>query len=308
MLSVIIPVRNTREFASICLQSAARTFATLAEKTEAGTAGFEFILIDDNSKASSGIIELFQQFRSSVPFKTTIARLKERKYYTYAVSLGLSLARGEEMLLISHDMIVTPAYVRWVRQAAQSDSTVGIVRGCSGHIDLFPQHQVRPVLPLRNYDDVCSFSQYVARYYQGTVEEDRFLIGDSFLVKRAVIDRIGVMDPSYVHLFGDVDFGLRAQRAGFKIVCAKGAWLHHEGNAHTKNLLASGVSVEDLQSEAAKLVAGAYSVFRKRWDVGLPDLCGAVAEFDFEGMRKKAVEFDERVALLKVDEKVWELM
>jgi GT2 family glycosyltransferase len=235
MLSVIIPVRNTREFASTCLVCASRTFAALG-----GAEDFEFILIDDDSDPASGIVELFRQFRESVPFKTTIAHLKQRQYYTYACALGMSLARGSEVLLLSHDMIVTPPYVKWLREAAASDASVGTVRGASEHVDLFPQHVITPPLPLRTFEDVCSFSRYVGRYYGPDVVEDRFLIGDSFLVKRAVIDRIGVMDTTYRHLLGDVDFGLRVQRAGFKLVCAKGAWLHHEGSGHTKSLLASG--------------------------------------------------------------------
>ena len=28
--------------------------------------------------------------------------------------------------------------------------------------------------------------------------------------------------------FGDIDYGVRAHLAGFKLVCAKGAWLFHE--------------------------------------------------------------------------------
>src|SRR5438552_2574233 len=100
MLSVIIPVRNTREFAGHCLEAAARTFGALGRPEE-----FEFILIDDQSDAESGILELFRRFRDSVKSKTKIVHLKQRQYYTYACSLGFSLARGDAMLLISHDMI-----------------------------------------------------------------------------------------------------------------------------------------------------------------------------------------------------------
>ena len=64
--------------------------------------------------------------------------------------------------------------------------------------------------------------------------EDQVLSGDSILVKRAVLERIGVMDTQFFGYFGDVDFGLRCHLAGFKLICAKGAWLRHEGAGHIK--------------------------------------------------------------------------
>lgn len=40
---------------------------------------------------------------------------------------------------------------------------------------------------------------------------------EGFLVRRAVVDRIGLPDPSYFIFYDDVDFALRARRAGFRI-------------------------------------------------------------------------------------------
>ena len=44
-----------------------------------------------------------------------------------------------------------------------------------------------------------------------------------------LLDKVGTFDPRYFGYFGDIDFGLRVQRGGLKMVCAKGAWLWHEG-------------------------------------------------------------------------------
>jgi GT2 family glycosyltransferase len=59
--------------------------------------------------------------------------------------------------------------------------------------------------------------------------EDRLLTGDVMLVKRAVLGRVGVMDSRLFGSVGDMDIGLGAQRAGFRLVCATGVWLYHEG-------------------------------------------------------------------------------
>ena len=150
------------------------------------------------------------------------ARLKERGFYTRAVSVGMSFAQGESVLMVGHDMMMTPAFVKRMMEVAATDAGVGLVRGCSQYMDGCPEHQYGPVFETRGYQDVVNFSEYAARYYQQESAALRFLIGDSFLVKRAVIDRIGVMDVGFVHLFGDLDYGVRAQRAGYQIVCARG--------------------------------------------------------------------------------------
>jgi hypothetical protein len=55
-------------------------------------------------------------------------------------------------------------------------------------------------------------------------------------------------------------------------------------------------------------VSDSYSVFRNRWDQTLPELCGAVADFNFEKMRQSAVKFEERVPPMEIDHNVVELL
>lgn len=42
------------------------------------------------------------------------------------------------------------------------------------------------------------------------------------LVPRRVFDAIGPLDPTYTHSMGDIDYGYRAQEAGFRVVVAPG--------------------------------------------------------------------------------------
>jgi GT2 family glycosyltransferase len=52
--------------------------------------------------------------------------------------------------------------------------------------------------------------------------------GCMMLVKRQVIDKIGLMDEKYFLYFDDLDWGLRAQRNGFKsIYCHKAVAFHN---------------------------------------------------------------------------------
>ncbi|MDZ4850664.1 MAG: hypothetical protein SGI77_15365 [Pirellulaceae bacterium] len=122
----------------------------------------------------------------------------------------------------------------------------------------------------------------MASYYGLAVQVDRFLVGDSFLLKRSVVDKIGVMDIGYRHFFGDIDYGLRAQRAGFKLVCAKGAWLYHEGSGHARD---PHTGKKDSRDEIVQLTADAVTRFCQKWDPSLPLERQSAETLDYERLR-----------------------
>jgi GT2 family glycosyltransferase len=72
----------------------------------------------------------------------------------------------------------------------------------------------------------------VAQDFAGACVADEFLTGDAFLVSRAVLDRIGTLDPLFFGYFADHDFGIRAQIAGFNLVLARGAFAFHQQAAN----------------------------------------------------------------------------
>lgn len=287
MLSVVVAVRNSRQSAVNCLDALGRTFAALGPGG-AGPGGAEFVFIDDGSDAPCGIPGLFTSFRaafSGAPVQ--IVRFPRRRYYTYALAVGLSLARGDQVLFVSHDMMATPDYVRAMTRAAAADPTLGVVRGTSGHVDGFPQHVYHPPFPTRTYDDVLAFSAYAARYWGDAVVEDDLLIGDSFLVTRAALDRVGVFDTGYHWFFGDLDFGLRVQRAGLRLGCAKGAWLYHEGAGHRRDeLVTTGKPEIVLHAAETQIVQAAYARFRDKWGgAGMPAAYPGFRAIPFAALR-----------------------
>jgi GT2 family glycosyltransferase len=185
-------------------------------------------------------------------------------------------------------MVITPYYLRTLLEVAELEPDFGIVRGTSDYVDCFPQHQVRPPLPIRGITDIFNFSKLVRTYEGLHCDDDDFLTGDAFLVKRVVLDRIGVMDSRYFGYFGDIDFGLRAQRAGFRLGCAKGAWLRHVGAAYYKTEAArSGRAYAEVHAARMAVVQAAYAQFRAKWDPALPEQYPGVQHVEFAALRAR---------------------
>ena len=282
MLSIILSARNTAQLTAQCLASILRAARVL------GSTPLEMILLDDASDPAQRIPEMFADFQRQLPrtARTVIFQFKEQQHYTRALAYGLSEAEGSSVLFVSHDMMLTADYLRTLLAVAASDRSIGLVRGTSTYVDNFPQHQVIPPLPLRSFEDVDAFGRYVCDYWGLQWVEDAMLTGDSMLITRAAIKKIGVYDPRYFGYFGDIDYGLRLQRAGFKMVCAKGAWLWHEGAGAYKSMQAqTGEDPATIQARRMQTVNDAYGLFREKWDASLPAAYPGMAALDFARLR-----------------------
>ena len=282
MLSIILSVRNTAPLAAQCLGSILRAVRVL------GSTPLEMILLDDASDAAQRIPEIFHDFQRQLPksARTVVFQFKEQQHYTRSLAYGLSEAEGDAVLFISHDMMVTADYIRTLLAVAASDRTIGLVRGTSTHIDGFPQHVVAPPLPLRSFEDLDAFSRYVSEYAGLQWVEDAMLTGDSMLITRAAIEKVGIYDPRYFGHFGDIDYGLRLQRAGFKMVCAKGAWVWHEGaGAYKSQQAQTGEDYSAIHARRMQTVNDAYVQFREKWDASMPAAYPGAASLDFARLR-----------------------
>ena len=60
-------------------------------------------------------------------------------------------------------------------------------------------------------------TEYGARNEMPARVEVKIVAFEGFMVRRRVIDSIGLPDPSFFIFYDDVDYALRAQRAGFRI-------------------------------------------------------------------------------------------
>ena len=61
-----------------------------------------------------------------------------------------------------------------------------------------------------------------------------YITGCCMLIKREVVEKIGLMDEDYFLYFEDVDWCLKARRAGYKCVLASNSKIWHKVSQSTK--------------------------------------------------------------------------
>ena len=266
MPSIIVPARNNGEFTATCL-------GALLHSVDRLKLSCEFILIDDASVPEDRLLDVFQKHRSQAKgHQTKIIRAKKHQHYTGVFSAGLQLASRDVIFFISNDMFITASFLQVLLLVSSLSREFGIVRGTSNHADSHPEHTVVPQQMPKTYKEIDDFSRGIYSANACRYEEDQVLSGDAILVKRDLVDRIGVMDLRFFGYFGDIDYGMRAHLAGFKLVCAKGAWLYHEGAGHVKaeQTRRPDTTFEELHRRRMQMVNVAYQEFRKKWHIETP--------------------------------------
>jgi GT2 family glycosyltransferase len=280
MLSIVMAARNVQELAANCLRSLLAAVASLGIESQV-----EYLLVDDASEPGREVAPLMVSVRGQTRAPVRVLRFTARQHYTRALAHAFSIVQGQSILFISHDMIVTPAYIRTLLAVAALDPSFGIIRGTSNYVDCFPNHVIKPSPPTRTVNDASPFAEHMAAYHGLTSEEDPFLTGDSMLIQPGVLAKVGVFDPRYYGYFGDIDYGLRVQRAGFKLICAKGAWLLHKGAAYYKDEAAGG-DLAPVHAARMQVVDRAYMAFREKWDLAMPpNYPGAPQQIDLARLR-----------------------
>ena len=198
MLTIVVLFRNMGRITVDCVQILADTLRSLYLDRAQG----EVIFVDDASEPGQEVTPMLRQMREAYPLPVRILRFKTRQHYTRGLAHALSAARGH-VLFISHDMLVPRAYIRGVLEVAALDPSFGIIRGVSTYVDVFPQHKVEPPSGVGDLLQLNSFASFVADRWGLANVEDEFLTGDSMLIKREVIDKIGVFDSKFVGYYGD---------------------------------------------------------------------------------------------------------
>jgi GT2 family glycosyltransferase len=274
--SIIVPARNNPEFTSMCLSTI--LFAVSRLKLSC-----EFILVDDASAPQERILDVFRNHRvNATGHETKIIRSRKHQHYSGVFSIGLHHATRDLIFFISNDMLVTPTFIEGLMLVSSLSRDIGIVRGTSNYTDSHIEHKVEPQQPLKTYQDIEAFSRNIFAANGCRWVEDQLLSGDAILLKRSLVDRIGVLDLRFFGYFGDMDYGARAMMAGFKLVCAKGAWLFHEGSGHVKHEMQqdAAITFDVARDRRMALVEAGYGEFLRKWQVEAPEMWSAGTAVD----------------------------
>ena len=221
-VDIVLCVHNALEDVKECLTS-------IRQYTKVD---YRLLIVDDGSQPET------RDFLKSWVQEVSVATLFRNEMacgYTKAANIGLRASKGDYVILLNSDTIVTPGWIEKLIECATSRKDIGIVGPLSNCAswqsipEIFDKNGGWMINNLPEGYSLEMFNNIVANISEKTFPCVSFVNGFCYMIKRAVIDAIGWLDEeSFPYGYGEEnDFSIRARKAGFKLAIADHAYVYH---------------------------------------------------------------------------------
>jgi GT2 family glycosyltransferase len=193
------------------------------------------LIFFDNGSTDDTVTFVQKEFSSNEKFR--IVNIPNNSNPPAANNKATEHAKGKYIFFLNNDVEIEPNSIRELVKAMESDSSVGIAMSKVMSFDRLRIQSVGALLDLRLIELPLGNGEEDKGQYD-TVSQTTCPFGASMIVKKSLFKRIGCFDPKYRFYHDDIDLGLRARLAGFKVVCVPTSIVYHKGDAtssHTFN-------------------------------------------------------------------------
>lgn len=201
---------------------------------------FEIIVVDNASRDDSAAA-----LRAAYP-KVKIIKNPENRGFPPAVNQGIKAAQGEYILLLNPDVTVTAGALETLLNFLAEHPRAGAA-GCrivnpDGSVQLSGKRFPDPLVMLFvtfNLHKLFPNNPITRKYYDALEDYDQthrveHLMASCLMVRRSVVDEIGLMDENFFLYCDDVDWCYRIHLAGHEIWYLADAQVVHAKGATTK--------------------------------------------------------------------------
>ena len=225
LVSIIIPNKDSIEVLSRCIDS-------IEEKTD--YRNFEIIIVENNSALES----TFEYYRHVQVTYNNVRVVYWPSEFNYSKinNFGADNACGEYLLLLNNDTeVIEGDWLNSMLGFCQRDD-VGIVGAKLLYPDDTIQHAGVAMLTCKSLADAggpvhvfCHLDSEDYGYMNRAAfsQDVSIVTGACMLVKHSVFDSLGGLSERYAVAYNDVDFCLRARKAGYLVVYDADAVLYH---------------------------------------------------------------------------------
>ncbi|MGF9915646.1 glycosyltransferase [Paenibacillus ehimensis] len=215
--SIVIATYNKLEYTQLCIESI-RKFTSQHD--------YEIIVVDNHSTDDTAAW-LSRQSDIKVVFNT------ENLGFPKACNQGIEISTGDNILLLNNDTIVTENWLTNMLTCLYSSEEIGAVGSVTNSCSYGQSIQV----PYRSVEEMHQFAAQFNQSSNPELWEERLkLVGYNMLLKKQVLDEIGLLDERFTPgNFEDDDLSLRIKLAGYKLYLCKDTFIHHFGSVSFRN-------------------------------------------------------------------------
>jgi GT2 family glycosyltransferase len=220
--SVVIVTFNNESCIAECLHS---VLLTLDD-------GDEVIVVDNAS--SDKTLEVVCRFLAQTS-RLKIVENPTNLGYSAGCNVGLKASSGQHLVLLNPDTIVWPRWLEKMKRAFREG--VGAVGPMSDNVGgvQYIGHDLEPGIRLQEIQD------HLTEQFARQSVETKLLIGFCLLLRRDIMDRIGILDENLFLGNDDLELSWRIRTHDLKLVVAKDVFVHHKHHVSFKSLECSKV-------------------------------------------------------------------
>lgn len=236
--SIIILAYNKLEYSQKCIES-------IRKYTKFGT--YEIIVIDNNS--TDGTVDWLRRQKD-----LRVIYNKENMGFPKGCNQGIEISKGNNILLLNNDTIVTHNWLINLLSCLYSSESIGAVgpvtNNCSNQQTIEVSYQTE--------QEMHNFARKYNQPDCGKWEQRLKLVGYCLLIRREVIDKVGLLDERFSPgNFEDDDLSFRIIQAGYNLLLCKDTFIHHFGS----------VSFKEQPSLYKELLERNKKIFIEKWGI-----------------------------------------
>ena len=235
LISVVIPCCGQLEHTRMCVPSLLRHSRRPCE----------LIFLDVASL--DGTAEYLAGVAAAAPVRVEVVRAGSESGFRAAVAEGLARARGDYVVWLNNDTIVTDGWLQQLVALCGGHESIGMVGPMSNYAP--PPQRVSETpyrvgarasgssdddRPDRERADVETVNRFAVEWrerHKGQWAEAERLGGFCLLIKRSVLQEVEFFDDQSEKGLFDADaLSRRVRQAGYRLACCRDLFIHHFGN------------------------------------------------------------------------------
>lgn len=251
IVDIVVPVYNAFEDVQRCL-----------EAIERNTDGFKvnvFVVNDGSEAPTTEWLRSFCKNKSMF----VLTENDKNKGYTPTVNVGLRQCKGDYIVTLNSDTIVTKGWLNGLVRCFKAHKNLGVAGPLSNAaswqnvptlLDENNQFAVNELPSGWTADDMASLVRAASKHYYPQVP---FVNGFCFMIGKAAFDKVGLLDEAtFPTGYGEEnDYCIRVAQAGFKLAICDDTYVFHAKSksfGHEKRKQLSKVGSDALKAKHGK--------------------------------------------------------
>ncbi|MBM3121673.1 MAG: glycosyltransferase [Chloroflexi bacterium] len=211
-VSIVIPTHNNLHLTRLCLEGILRNTSW---------PNYEIVVVDNASTDDTpaylrGLAAQFDHVR--------YMQNARNEGFARAVNRGIMAASGDYIVLLNNDTIVARGWLTTLVRHLEAAPEVGMV----GPVTNLAGNEAKIDAGYSGIEEMEAFAERHTRSHAGRAFDIPTLGFFCVAIPRRVLDAVGLLDERFgVGMFEDDDLSHRVRLAGYRLLCAEDAFVHH---------------------------------------------------------------------------------